>query len=165
MADRDPQIARGRRAATYEADYHAWIAAQAAALQEGRFGDLDVINLVDEVEGLGKSEFAGFVGAVEIVLVHMLKWDVQPGKRTPSWVASIAEHRRRIEQSLGDNPSYKPRVAEAVERAYYTATAKAAGETNLPLSAFPDDNPFDWDAITTRPYELPAPVRRNRKNT
>ena len=105
---------------------------------------------------MGRSDYAGFVSAIEIVLVHMLKWEAQPGKRTPSWVASIVEHRRRIAQSLRDNPSYKPRIPDAVERAFSTATAKAAGETNLPLTTFPDQNPFDWEAITTRLYQLPA---------
>ena len=164
MADRDPQIGR-RHAVVYEVDYSAWVAAQAAALQQGRFGDLDLVNLVDEVESLGNSEYAGFVSAIEIVLVHMLKWDVQPSKRTPSWVASIVEHRRRVARFLRQNPSFKSRLASAVEEAFDTATAKAAGETNLPLSAYPDQNPFDWEAITTRPYELPAPVRRNRKKS
>lgn len=163
VADRDPQIARGRRAASYEVDFSAWSAAQAAALQEGRFGDLDIVNLVDEVESLGRSEYDAFVSAIEIVLVHMLKWDAQPEKRTPSWVASIVEHRRRVDRRLRDNPSFKARIQDAVQRAFEVATAKAAGETNLPLEAYPEQNPFDWDAITSRPHELPAPARRNRK--
>ena len=156
MADRDPQIARGRRAPSYEADYAAWVSAQAAALQEGRFDELDIVNLVDEVESLGRSDFAGFASAIEIVLMHMLKWEVQPERRTPSWVASIDEHRSRIAQALEDNPSYKARLDDAVTRAWRTAPARAAAETNLPLKAFPKQNPFDWDAITTRPYQLPA---------
>ena len=163
MADRDPQIARGRRVASYEADFSAWSAGQAAALQEGRYGDLDIVNLVDEVESLGRSEFDAFVSAIEIVLVHMLKWDAQPEKRTPSWVASIVEHRRRIDRRLRDNPSFKSRLEDATQRAFEVATAKAAAETNLPLEAFPEVNSYDWDAITTRPYQLPASSRRNRK--
>ncbi|WP_174279605.1 DUF29 domain-containing protein [Sphingomonas bacterium] len=164
MAERDPRIGPGRQAASYEADYSAWIDAQAALLQAGRFGELDIVNLVDEVESLGRSAFYSFASAIEIVIVHMLKWDTQPIKRTPSWVASIAEHRRRIEQSFEDNPSYRSRIDEAVTRAWRTANAKAAGETNLPLTAFPSENPYDWAAITTRPHELPVPARRNRKN-
>ena len=164
MAERDPQIGTGRSAVSYETDYSAWIATQAALLQAGRFGDLDIVNLVDEVESLGRSEFDAFVSAVEVVLVNMLKWDAQPSKRTRSWIASIVEHRRRIERRLEDNPSFKSRLADAIRRAFDTATARAASEANLPLDVFPTDNPFDWDAITTRPHELPAPVRRNRKN-
>ena len=156
MADRDPQIGHGHRLPAYEVDYAAWVASQAALLRAGRYADLDHHHLIDEVESLGRSEYATFVSAIEVVLVHMLKWEAQPGKRTPSWVASIVEHRRRIEQSLRDNPSYKARIPDATERAFRTATAKAAGDTNLPIDALPDANPFDWEAIVTRPYHLPA---------
>ena len=156
MADRDPQIVGRRTYPAYEADYGAWIAAQAAALQSGRYQDLDIPNLVDEVESLGRSDFAAFTSAIEIVLLHMLKWDIQPERRTSSWVASIDEHRSRIAQHLEDNPSYKARLSDAVTRAWRTAPAKAAAETNLPQKLFPKQNPFDWDAITTRSYQLPA---------
>lgn len=140
----------------YEADYSAWISAQAMLLREGRYADLDLANLIDEVESLGRSDFAAFVSAIEIVLIHMLKWDVQPAKRTPSWIASIEEHRRRVAQSLEDNPSYKSRISEALARAWRTAPARTAAETNLPIAAFPTDNPFDWAAIVSRQHQLPA---------
>ena len=164
MAERDPQIRSRRTYPAYEADYSAWVLAQATLLQEGRFAELDVENLVDEVESLSRSDYAAFVSAIEIVLIQMLKWDVQPERRGPSWVASIVEHRRRIVRALKQSPSFRSRLEEAVEEAFETATARAAGETNLPLSDFPEQNPFDWEDITTRSYELPTPVRRNRKN-
>lgn len=156
MAERDHLIGLKRAAPGYEQDYAGWLSRQVELMKASRWSELDHANLIDEVESLGRSDYAAFVSAVEIVLVHMLKWDVQPDKRTPSWVASIVEHRRRIAQSLRDNPSYKARIDDAVDRAFRTATAKAAGETNLPLSAFPEENPFNWEAITSRPYQLPA---------
>ena len=164
MADRDPQIRSRRGYPAHDADYCAWITAQAALLQAGRYDELDIVNLVDEVESLARSDYAAFVSALEVVLVHMLKWDVQPERRSASWVASIVEHRRRAARSIRRNPSFKSRLGDAIEEAFETATAKAAGETNLALDAFPTHNPYDWDAITTRPYELPASARPNRKN-
>ena len=156
MAERDHLIGLRAGGPAYEQDYAAWLQHQTALMKAGRWADVDAEHLIDEVESLGRSDYAAFTSAVEIVLVHMLKWDAQPDKRSASWVASIVEHRRRIEQSLRDNPSYKSRLADAVERAFDTATAKAAGETNLPLTAFSDANPFDWEAITSRPHQLPA---------
>jgi hypothetical protein len=41
--------------AGYEQDFALWIDAQAAALREGRFGELDVANLVNEIGGSAKS--------------------------------------------------------------------------------------------------------------
>ena len=156
MAERDHLIGLRRAAPGYEQDYAAWVDAQVEALRHRRFDALDLEHLIDEVCDLGTSNFNAFVSAIEIVLVHMLKWDAQPGRRSASWVASIVEHRRRIARSLKKNPSFKSRLTDAVEEAFDTATAKAAGETNLPLSAFPEEKPFDWEAITSRPYHLPA---------
>ncbi len=155
MAERDHLIGLRRSAPGYEQDYAGWLSHQVDLMKASRWSELDHANLIDEVESLGRSDFASFASAIEIVLVHMLKWDVQPAKRTPSWVASIEEHRRRIDQSLQDNPSYKPRIPEAVTRAWRTAPAKAAGEANLRLEDFPAENPYDWAAITTRPHQLP----------
>ena len=40
----------------YEADYHAWTHDQAAKLRRGDFAHLDVNNLIEEIESLGRSE-------------------------------------------------------------------------------------------------------------
>lgn len=123
-------------------------------LRARRFDELDLENLLDEVNDLGLSNFKAFVGAVEIVLVHMLKWDFQPAKRTRSWQASIVEHRQRIADDLGDSPSYSARIDEAIRRAYRTAVPGASRETGLPIKAFPTDCPYDWDTVTGRQHEL-----------
>ena len=156
MADRDPQLRTRRGYPAYDADYAAWLNAQVELLGAGRFEELDVENLIEEVGDLGRSEFSSFVSGIEIVLVHMLKWEHQPGRRTRGWVASIVEHRRRIARSLKANPSYRSRIPEAIEGAYDTAQAKAAGEADLPLDTFPAINPYDWDAITSRDYSYDA---------
>jgi hypothetical protein len=139
----------------YDEDYAAWLGEQVARMRAGHWTELDAANLIDEVESLGRSDFKGFVSAIEIVLVHMLKWDVQPERRGPSWVASIVEHRQRIADELEASPSYKARIDEAVLRAWRTARPAAAKETGLRLDAFPSENPFGWDDITQRNYETP----------
>ena len=113
MGERDHLIGLRGQSPGYAEDYAAWLAHQVALLQSGRFDALDIPNLVDEVESLGRSDFKALVRAIEIVLIHMLKWDHQPKRRTRSWELSIAEHRRRIARELSDSPSYHHRLAEA----------------------------------------------------
>lgn len=138
----------------YGDDYAAWLQNQITLMQVDRWADVDKEKLLEEVADLGRSDFKGFVSAIEIVLLHMLKCDYQPEKRTNSWVYSILEHRRRIERELSDSPSYKSRTAEAVERAYETAPVVAAKETKLPLTAYPEECPYSWDDILSRPFEI-----------
>ena len=156
MGEREHIGGLRRQSPGYAEDYAAWLGHQVDLMKAGRWAELDSAQLIDEVEDLGKSEFSAFVSAIEIVLVHMLKWEFQPERRTRSWAASIVEHRRRLSQALDDSPSFKARRDDAVARAYHVATARAAAETNLPLSVFPANNPFDWDAITSREYSLDA---------
>lgn len=151
MADRDPQIATGRNASAYEADYGAWVSAQVELLRSRRLDELDLANLIDEVESLGRSDFHHFESAIKIVLLHLLKWDVQTDHRTRSWAVSIDGHRARILRELKDSPSYRLRIDEAIEHAYRRARLKAHKETKLPFRAFPETCPYSWDDIITRP--------------
>ena len=155
MGERKHILEARRKAPSYEKDYAGWLEAQVALMRAGRWESLDKSNLLDEVASLGRSDFKGFVSAIEIVLLHMLKWDQQPERRSPSWSYSILEHRRRIAQELADSPSYKSRIEEAVARAYETAPAAAARETGLQLRTFPASCPYTWADITERSFELP----------
>ncbi len=154
MAERDHLIALRSAPVGYEQDYAAWLDRQIGLLRDRRFDELDLEHLMDEVGDLGLSAFKGFVSAIEIVLLHMLKWDHQPERRSRSWQNSIIEHRRRIARELLDSPSYAARVDDAVERAYDAAQPRAASQTDKPLATFPDTCPYDWHAITTREHPL-----------
>ena len=135
----------------YEHDAHAWAFEQAAAIRARRWADLDVDNLAEEIESLGRSEYNMLVAELTVVLHHLLKWRFQPERRGRSWSLTIAEHRDRIQRSLRDSPSLKARRADAVADAYRSARRLAAGETELRLSTFPSACPFAWEDIMTMP--------------
>ncbi len=155
MGEYDPSsFERRRNYPAYEVDYAAWIDAQLGLLRDREFDELDLENLLDEVEGLAKSNFKAFVSAIRIVIVHMLKWDAQVDFRTRSWALSIDEHRRRVQYELKDSPSYKSRIDEAVARAYPRARHDAMFETKLSYNGFPETCPFTFDEIMTREHHL-----------
>jgi hypothetical protein len=58
----------------YETDFYAWTQEQARLLREGRWADLDLENLVDEVESVGRSDKRQIESRLEILLAHLLKW-------------------------------------------------------------------------------------------
>ena len=154
MSDRDPQIRLGHNYPAYDADYAAWLDAQIEALRDRRFDELDLEHLIDEVNDLGISSFNGFVSALRIVLLHMLKWDVQEDYRSRGWANSIKEHRECVEDVLEQSPSYRSRIDAALAKAYRQARVEAALETRLPLRSFPASNPFTFDQIMTREHHL-----------
>jgi hypothetical protein len=138
----------------YERDFYAWLMEQACHVRAGRWQELDRENLAEEIESLGREQFNKLESALRVLLVHMLKWDHQPERRGRSWWASINEHRLRLDDVLGDNPSLRPRISEAISRAYRRARLRAVKETDLDEGRFPRDCPHSWDDITSRDFSV-----------
>ena len=89
-----------------------------------------------------------------MLLVHMLKWDHQPKRRLRSWIISIKEQRLVVNYILADNPGLRPRIPEAIERAYQRAILAAAKETKLDEAVFPEALVYSFDDIMTREFVL-----------
>lgn len=138
----------------YERDFYAWASEQAALLDAGHVNQLDFVNLAEEIGDLGRSEFRAYVSAYRVLLLHMMKWDHQPEKRTRSWLGSINVQRIRIEGVLAESPSLGSRTEEAISRAYREARVEAATETGLKISTFPQQCSYDRDEILERPFDL-----------
>src|SRR5436305_1520801 len=121
----------------YERDFYSWSLEQARLVREGRWSAVDRDNVAEEIESLGREQFNKLESAIRVLLVHMLKWDHQPAQRSRSWTLSIKEQRAELDDVLNDNPGLKPRIAEAIERAYRKAKLQAARETGLDEERFP----------------------------
>jgi len=145
LPDQDPK---------YEADFYGWALRQASLIRAGRWTEVDAENLAEEIEGLGKSEFSTLVSFYRLILLHMLKWEHQPNLQGRSWQTSIALHRLHATETLEENPSLKPRLEEALERAYRGARLEAVKETGLRTSTFPERTPYSWDEMMHAPYEF-----------
>ncbi len=117
--------------ADYDNDFYSWSLEQARLLREGQLAQLDRENVAEEIESLGREQFNKLEGALRVLLIHMLKWDHQRDRRSRSWVLSIESQRVGVEDVIEDNPGLKPRVTEALTRAYRRARIDAANETGL----------------------------------
>jgi Domain of unknown function DUF29 len=138
--------------AAYERDFYSWLMEQARHLREGRLDALDRDNLAEEIESLGREQFNKLVSALRVLMLHVLKWDHQPSLRSRGWVLSIEEQRLEIADVLADNPGLKPRIGEAVVRAYPRARIEAARETELEEAVFPATCPYSFDDVMSRVF-------------
>jgi predicted DNA-binding ribbon-helix-helix protein len=134
-------------ASLYASDYYGWVQEQIAHLKAGRLAALDVGNLIDEVGDLGKAEKRELVSALRVLLLHMLKWRFQPGRRSRSWKLSMDNGRRMAARAIAESPSLKPLRAELVQYSHDLARRDAARQTKLKLSVFPKDCPFSWEEM------------------
>jgi len=132
----------------YETDFYGWIQNQADTLRARNFSRLDVDNLIEEIEDMGKSEQRELESRLEVLLAHLLKWQFQAGYRGVSWELTIEEQRRRISDHLMKNPSLKSKIQDAYMSSWRYAIILATKETKLPRSTFPEQCPWTFEQAT-----------------
>ena len=132
----------GPRPAAYERDVILWSEQQARLLRAGRFAELDIEHIADEIEDVGRSEKRELASRMAVLLAHLLKGRMQPQKRSRSWRATIAVQRERIEVALEETPSLKAvmRNPRWQRDAWLDARVQALDETGL--DDLPEDCPF-----------------------
>jgi hypothetical protein len=121
----------------YGYDFAAWLADQAAALRAGRWADLDIEHIAEELDGLGISQRHAIKSQLERMQLHLLKQAYQPERQSDSWQRSIRDAVIEIEKVLDDSPSLRREMPDFVAKAYRTARKKASNETDLPIATFP----------------------------
>jgi len=127
----------------YDTDFYQWTQTQAAALAAGHLGKLDLANLAEEIESLGKRDWRELSSRLEILVMHLLKCRYQPELRgTSTWGSTIRTQRRDIAKLLRQSPSLRRQVAGCIIEDYSAVRQDAADETRLPLATFPEVCPW-----------------------
>ena len=96
---------------------------------------------------MGKSEKRELKSRLIVLLMHLLKWQYQPEKRSESWRSTITEQRICIELLLEDSPSLQPLLIEIFADCYEKARLKASEETGIKLNFFPKESPFTLEDV------------------
>jgi len=125
----------------YEDDFYGWALAQAAAVRDGRWADIDVDNLNEEIDDMAGSVKRELRSRLEVLLVHIIKKIYQPERDSRSWALTIAEQSRRISGLFEESPSLRPLLPAVSFQAYDDARYGAARETGLDLDSFPETMP------------------------
>ncbi|MFB2937118.1 DUF29 domain-containing protein [Aerosakkonemataceae cyanobacterium BLCC-F154] len=128
------------KSSTHENDFYAWTQEQAHLLKTGQLQQIDRQNIAEELEDMGCFEKRQLESRLEVLIMHLLKWQFQPNLRSRSWELTIKEQRLRLEKLLQKNPSLQPNLTEIIEDIYPLATLSAERETGLSL--FPETCPY-----------------------
>jgi predicted DNA-binding ribbon-helix-helix protein len=145
----------GHEPARYDRDLYSWAVEQAALLRAGRIAEADVLNIAEEIDDVGNEQYDKLESALRVILLHLLKWDHQPERRSRSWRLSIAVQRKHVSKVLRKNPGLKPLVDEAATEAYDVARVEAAAQTLLDEDIFPLECPYSIEEIMERPIDWP----------
>ena len=126
----------------YDRDFFEWIHCNAPLLRAGRFDQADIEHIAEELEDMGKGERRGLESRVEVLLLHLLKWQLQPNRRSAGWRNTIKLQRMRIARRLKESPSLKPVLSANLAEAYQAGRLMALRETGLLEASFPSSCPF-----------------------
>lgn len=136
----------------YEQDFNQWLKITANLLQQKKFKEIDLDNLIIELESMGKSNKRELISRLIILIMHLLKWKYQPQKQSKSWLSTINEQRLQLELILEQNPSLKREIEQIITQRYEKARKMASQETRLGLQLFPSENPFNLTEILAEDF-------------
>ena len=63
----------------YEHDFYGWTQEQAALLRAGRLNELDIVNLIEEVETMGRSEKRELESRLTVFIVAPVEMAIPTG--------------------------------------------------------------------------------------
>lgn len=149
----------------YRNDYSAWARRTADLLRGGRYLELDVEHLLEELSDMGRSERRELQSRLLVLLAHLLKWEYQQRLLSArwqefegrSWRSTIVEQRKQLAVLLRQTPGLKALIADAIAETYPDAVDLASRETGLPPETFPPSCPYPPDQLLDQDF-LPPPA-------
>ncbi len=144
----------------YQTDFYGWTQEQVTLLKAQEWDRLDTVNLIEEIESLGRKERQELRNRLGVLLGHLLKWQFQPDKRSNSWLGTIREQRVQIRLLLQDSPSLKAYLEEVFLAAYELGLALAIQKTQLGEQVFPEECPYTSEQVIN-PQFLPESNQAN----
>ena len=126
----------------YNKDFYAWTMHNSELLRQGKMSEVDIENVAEEIESMGKSEKRELINRLALLLSHLLKWTFQSPRRSNSWKYTIKEQRIQLEDLLEESPSLKASLEEKMAHAYEHSIVITIRETGLDEKTFPKECPF-----------------------
>jgi len=145
----------------YDEDFVLWTERQAALIRAGRFDLVDRDHVAEEIESLGISDRRQLAHRLEVLMMHLLKWQFQPMHRSGVWRSTIRTQRGRIERLLKESPSLRRHVARLTREHYASARDMASAETGFAPATFPESLPYKPGQILDEAF-FPGPIDETR---
>ena len=83
------------------------------------------------------------------LMMHIIKWKIQPEKRTGSWAVSILDARENIDEIMAEKPSLNRRYLDEIwTKTHEQARRKAQEETQCRLTIAP----LTWQEVFEDEY-------------
>ncbi|BBC23201.1 DUF29 domain-containing protein [Pseudanabaena sp. ABRG5-3] len=131
----------------YTTDFYGWTQEQVNLLRLRKLDSIDINNLIEEIESLGKQQQQELKNRFGVLIGHLLKWQYQPNRRSKNWKYTIQEQRLQIIDLIEQNPSLKSYREEAISKAYQLGLFLVGRETPINPKTLPKQCPYSFEQI------------------
>lgn len=142
-------ISRSADAALYDEDFYLWAERQADLLRQGRFRDLDLAHLIEEVEDLGANLRKAVTSRTREIILHLLKLQYSPAiEPRRSWRDSVGKQRDDLELEI--TPSLRRHLVGELESVYQLARRRAVddlAQDGVKPDQLPPTCPYTFEQI------------------
>jgi hypothetical protein len=125
-------------AGLYDKDFFEWTQRNAELLWAGKLDEVDVEHVAEEIEDMGKRDQRAALNHAVVLVLHLLKWKLQPERRCDSWTESIVRERLYLESLFEQSTRLRNHVCEKWDTVLKRAAAAAEMQRLIPGSEIPD---------------------------
>lgn len=131
----------------YDTDEHLWLSETIKCLKENRLHDLDIENLIEELESLGRRDKNRVCSLSEQIIRHLLLleyWKLTGDRNKNHWRAEIQSFRTQLNRALTTNlANYLEKELDSVYLAALGYVREKTGHT----VDFPDCCPYTVEQL------------------
>jgi hypothetical protein len=130
----------------FEQDETAWLETMSHLALAGRYAEMDYANLSEYLTDMANRDRREVFSRLVSLLLHLLKWEHQPDRRSGSWQGTILEQRHELRKLLESGTLQNHALAVLAE-AYADARKRAAAEMGLARGTFPVECFWDLESL------------------
>ena len=122
----------------YELDANLWLEKIIELLKQKRFDDLDLVNLIEELESLGRRDKTKVESLLRQIIIHLLLlqyWTQEYEYNAKHWRGEIATFRIQLNRQLTTN--LHKHLLDNLEEIYQEAVFIVSQRTEINTKQFP----------------------------
>ncbi|MBE9141759.1 DUF29 domain-containing protein [Planktothrix mougeotii] len=145
----------------YKTDDYLWLQKTIEILKIKNFNNLDLDNLIEELENLGRSEFNKVRSLLRQIMIHLLLlqyWEQEYDRNYRHWQAEIIAFRDDLSHEL--TTSLKNKLIPELDSIYHVSVNLVSKKTGLSQSLFPSSCPYSFEQLLEDNWYPPNNLNR-----
>jgi hypothetical protein len=129
----------------YDTDYQLWLSHTVSQLKAKDFSQIDLENLIEEIESLGRSEKHAISSYLMRLCEHLLKikyWESERDQCFRGWKLEVRNFRLQIQEELEASPSLTSFLQDVFAKQYKNGRKLFLDASDLSTKLIPEEPDF-----------------------